>query len=336
MAFHASRILLLAVILPMTCYASGHAAGVPVFVQFDQDVGFVTHDGRPIPIAAGPYRVEIAGDDQLRLIPEKNGPTALLPARALLHEEKIDSPLAVTIPRPDGTRHLVYLVPGGKGLVAVGTTGNIRERGLLSSTLTSDEVKLYVALKLEQSAKTPPAADPARQAHDEAVRTLLDLLRTQPGGLEIIAQARQQGAVLPSSNSGTPSSHKEKSRFYSIALTEGNPRSADASLTINARESSATLRVKISRGGWYIVNFQATIQSAPLEASLSVLRVIKTVAGKAGRSSPLVVRSWNQTAQPGESLSFPALVQLKPGEHELTWTLRTGSANAHEARLLSL
>src|SRR5262249_30191534 len=155
-------------------------------VSLEQGVQFTGPEGGPVSAPSGMYRVEKSGDDRLRLILAATGEAFVLQARTLMHKQRLEGPLALPIPRPDRTQHLAYLLRDGKGLVAVGTSGTVRERGLLTAPLTSDEVKIYVALKLDQSAKASPAPNPKQQAHDEALRTLLAVLRSQPGGPEMI------------------------------------------------------------------------------------------------------------------------------------------------------
>ena len=331
--------IIVLILIPLVSNAADQDRDRWLSVSLDTQVQFIDPDGNPVTAIPGVYRVERSQQGRLLLIQGDSPGGSALRAQVIEHKEKLAHPMVIMIPRNDGTRHLVYLLPDGTGFVAVGRTGAVQERGLLSSTLTSDEVKLYLALKLDQSAKNITKPDPKLGKHDDEVTALVALLRSQPGGPEMIAKAQQAGVAFSSSHSDSDkvASRKRSQGFYSVELTPNEPHRSGASLAISSDQVGATITVKIPQSGWYLVNLRAKVHSSPVRASLSVARVIKTVlSGKAGRSAPMLIRSWEQTTPPGDEQSYPALVELKAGEQEFIWTVTTGSAEVLEARLLSL
>ena len=329
--------VLLAIIIPLVSHASGQDPDAGLSVSLDRDIQFIDPDRAPVRAHPGNYQVEAKQDGRLLLRHEDSSETLAIRTQPMTHSEKMVNPLAVIIPREDGTWLLAYLRPDGTGLVAVGTVGSVRERGLLSSSLTSDEVKLYLALKLEQTAKTAPKPTAGMKGHEEAVRTLLEILRSQPGGPEMIAKAKHAGAAVSPSHPAKMTSKDKRRVHVSVVLTPNQPPQTGSSLAINPNQPGATITVKVPRNGWYLVNISAKVQSPSVRGSLSVTRILKTVvSGKAGRSEPNVIRSWEETTQPGEEYFYPALVELKAGEHEFSWIFTSGSAEVLEARILSL
>jgi len=334
---------LLAIALVMALVPTGQASGSKPSpsptVTLDRPVHFVDPEGHDITVQGGAYRVEAAEASRLRLLPADGKAILLIQGQPLVHEETVPGPLALSIPQEDGTVHVLLLLPGGKGVDAVGSINGLHQRGVLSKVLTSDHVKLYAALKLDQMAKAAPAPDPSRLSHQEQIKELVQILRAQPGGQEMLTAAKRKGAHLPSLESQKP--HRTtSSTIYSVSLTPEQPRGTEASLSLSHAPAgeldNATIRVKIPRAGWYLINFRLKAQAPTIRASLTQQRIIKTlVPGKSGKSAPATIRTWDQPTDPSGEYSFPALVELKAGEYQFSWSLSNGAAEAIEARVLS-
>ena len=332
-----------AIALAMALVSTGHASGSrpspSPTVELESAVHFVDPEGHDITIAGGAYRVEAAEASRLRLLPAAGKATLLIQGQPLAHEETVPGPLALSVPQEDGTIHVLLLLPGGKGVDAVGSFSGLHTRGVLSKVLTSDHVKLYAALKLDQLAKAAPAPDPSRLSHQEQVRELVQILSAQPGGQEMLTAPKRKGAHLPSLNPQEP--HRTtSSTIYSVSLTPEQPRGTDASLSLSHAQAggldNATIRVKIPRAGWYLINLKMKAQSQTILASVTQQRIIKTLLpGKSGTSTPATIRTWDQPTEPSGEYSFPALVELKAGEYQFSWSISSGAAELIEARILS-
>jgi hypothetical protein len=324
---------LLALISSLALLASGDPVAsdtsAALTVSLEDTTYFTAPDGNEVIAPAGSYRVEPADEFGLRLLPTAGKKALLIQAQGLTHEEHLDHPLALTIPQDGQVTHLVLLLTGGKGLDAVGSSSRVRGRGLLSQFVTSDQLKLYVALKLDQQAKASSTQASPPPGHQELVRELLGILSAQPGGKEMIAAAERKGARATSQ------------AFYSVTLTPSQPRGKQASLSISQAPAGAlesvAVQVKIPRAAWYLINLKVTAPSQSMRAALTRQRIIKTaLPGKSAKSPPATIQQWDLPADPGSESSLPALAELKAGEYEFTWTFTSGSGELVEARLLSL
>lgn len=103
----------------------------PASVEFSRTIHFAAPDGTAVALASGVYRVEAEGET-LRLFPLDGDATdvPLIGATAIEHEEDISWPVAVGFPGENEDRHhVLFLLPGGKALEAVGSYGGVQTRG---------------------------------------------------------------------------------------------------------------------------------------------------------------------------------------------------------------
>jgi hypothetical protein len=102
-------------------------------IVLDQRLHFLTVDGSDVVAEPGTYRVEQAGETQLRLVPTEGKEPLLIQAVRTTHEEALSAPMAVAILGEDelpDILHVVLVFPGGKGLDAVGSVSGVRSRAL--------------------------------------------------------------------------------------------------------------------------------------------------------------------------------------------------------------
>lgn len=337
-------------------------------VSLDRAVHFAGAEDRDVSVPSGKYRVETeSGAQWLRLVPLNGAAPMILRAESVTHTETLDHMLAISVLREDETLHLVLLSPGGQGLEAVGSYSGLRSRGVLSQVLTSDELKLYVALKLTQDQQQKSSSpDAGVQARQEQIRNLLTVMRGQPGGPDMIAAAQRRGAPLPGVGKDGSPARASASSAFSVTLTPRQPRRPEASLTFaqavtsqsagdpSAAQSlsvklekatlpagppfpTAAVSIKVPRNGWYLFTVKVKALSKDVHAILGQQRVVKTLLpGTAGKSAEVSLHKWEHPTQPGEETLYPALVELKAGEYELLWKVSDGGVEFIEAVILSL
>jgi hypothetical protein len=101
-------------------------------ISFAQAVYFTMPGGQDALVGTGSYRVESAGQSNLRLVSPGQKQTVLVKAQSSSHQDKIPVPVALSVPGEGDFFHLVLLLPGGKALEALGSLSKIRTRGLPS------------------------------------------------------------------------------------------------------------------------------------------------------------------------------------------------------------
>lgn len=99
-------------------------------ISFEQAVHFTTPDGQDAVVGAGSYRVELAGQSDLRLVSPGEKQMVLLKAQRTSHQDKLPVPVVLSVPDEGDSLHLVLLLPGGKALETVGSYRQVQTRGL--------------------------------------------------------------------------------------------------------------------------------------------------------------------------------------------------------------
>jgi hypothetical protein len=118
----------------MVCIA---AVCPPAFAQtmsavtFDRPVHFEAADGKVLRLAPGSYRFEPAEAQTIRLVRADGATEAALKTVETSHDRNIDDPVSMVLsdPRQPDVLHLVVLLPGGKGLDAIGSYSGVMTRG---------------------------------------------------------------------------------------------------------------------------------------------------------------------------------------------------------------
>jgi hypothetical protein len=126
-------------------------------VTIDQTVYFNTPDGGDAIVTPGIYRILLDEQSGLRFVPiRRNKETLLVQAVKTSHRDTVPSPVAVYLPDETNIPHIVLLLPGGKGLEAVGSFSGVRTRGTGLKLLSNEQLHGAVLEKLRKTMKENP------------------------------------------------------------------------------------------------------------------------------------------------------------------------------------
>jgi hypothetical protein len=121
-------------------------------VSFRKPVHFVSPDIADVLALSETYRVEAGEGNQLRLIsPHATRRAVVVDALAINHAYEISTPIALYAQDDENFPHVVLLLPGGKGLEAVGSYDGIRSRGLDAQLLTARKIQEALDRKLRRT-----------------------------------------------------------------------------------------------------------------------------------------------------------------------------------------
>jgi hypothetical protein len=182
---HLSKILLGALLacalLSPGLTAQAAISDKPTTITLGKPVHFVAPDGSAVVTESRKYTVEQA-EQWLRLIPDERRNALLIEASAVPHEEIINSPMAISLPGEEGEdadiHHVVFLLPDGQSLDAVGTYSGIRSRGLFKRVAARPRIRKAVQsvqAKVQRTVKKVVEAVP--QDFIKAIRPLGPELR---------------------------------------------------------------------------------------------------------------------------------------------------------------
>jgi hypothetical protein len=110
------------------CASIKEGSGSPT-VSLDQTVYFMTPDQGDAIATPGLYRVDVSEPSRLRLDPGEGKNALVIQAQEINHKEELSAPVALSILGGENVHHLALLLPGGKGLDAVGSYSLVRPRG---------------------------------------------------------------------------------------------------------------------------------------------------------------------------------------------------------------
>ena len=100
-------------------------------VGLDQEVHFLTTDGRDTLIQAGGYLVKAVQDGlQLQSADDEASEAVIVQAAPITHEHLVDGPEPLAIKAEDGQQVIIVLMPKGKGFQAIGSNVVVQSRGL--------------------------------------------------------------------------------------------------------------------------------------------------------------------------------------------------------------
>jgi hypothetical protein len=130
-------------------------------ITFAAPVHFLMLDGNDVQVPGGTYRIEQAGESQLRLLSESAQPIQIA-ATKIVHEERVSSPTAIAVMEEgqDDTLHLLLVLADGQGLDATGSFSGLRSRGTLSAL---QPVQVQSAVNQFKVIAPPAPAQPSPQ-----------------------------------------------------------------------------------------------------------------------------------------------------------------------------
>lgn len=122
-------------------------------VQLDRPIHFTTPQAVDTVAEAGTYQVEAKETSVLHLLALKTNAETAVDAVHISHATDIAEPVALYIKDDERFPHVVLLLPGGKGLDAVGSYDGTRPRSLQGVNLTPSQIKKALAEKLRQRSR---------------------------------------------------------------------------------------------------------------------------------------------------------------------------------------
>jgi hypothetical protein len=99
----------------------------------------------------------------------------------------------------------------------------------------------------------------------------------------------------------------------------------------NNGKSRVLIVVNAPKDGWYIIN--CATAGAGAQASLTSTAPISLGVG-GSPPAPVTVATWDYRSRPAGTHVYPALVELKAGNHWFYWTLENGSVEFLETHIL--
>lgn len=98
-------------------------------LTLDQAVHFLAVDGSDVLVPPGTYQLEVA-EEWLRLVPGERKDALLLEAMRTQHDEDLTAAKAMSQSGEPDEYRIVLLLPGGKGLEAIGSVSGVRSRAV--------------------------------------------------------------------------------------------------------------------------------------------------------------------------------------------------------------
>lgn len=122
-------------------------------VQFDRPIHFTTPQATDTVAEAGTYRVEAKESSAMNLLALENKITTVVDAVHITHKTDVAEPVALYIRDDERFPHIVLLLPGGKGLDAVGSYDGTRPRSLGGMKLTPDQIQKALEEKMRKRSR---------------------------------------------------------------------------------------------------------------------------------------------------------------------------------------
>ena len=164
-------------------------------VTLEKAIHFLATDGSDVLIKPGTYQVE-AAIPWILLIPGERRDALLLEATTTHHEEDIHEPI-VRLIREGDEQSVHLLLPGGKGLEAIGTESGIRSRAVKRSRIKKPSI-------VRKTISRRPAK---KSSHSDSQNVQIQKLTHQVTSLQKTIQALQNRlskleSAIQISNSG--------------------------------------------------------------------------------------------------------------------------------------
>ena len=158
-------------------------------VAFERNLYFQTAEGPDTVVAAGQYRIALAGTDALQFL-TSDGRTIAVGAKAFSHDLPVRQQVAMLIPRGEDDRHVVLLLENGSGLDAVGSSNEVKSRATFEPLQTTN---IQLAAQVQPQLQAMGFLDPCLGATTATTSGALPQLATPISSsaqtrLEIAAQ----------------------------------------------------------------------------------------------------------------------------------------------------
>jgi hypothetical protein len=187
-------------IVSLLVTGTGGAAPASPSVMLEKAVHFTTPDGSDIQVPSGMYQIEPAGNSSLRLSPNGGQPPVEIQAANIAHDELLSAPVSMSVIEEgqEDEVHVVFLLPDGRGLDAVGSYSGVRTRDVVKvlgrsqiysavSQLKSVQIQPYAAVRVPAVPVTP--VQPAETTETSGPGKLVTWNYLAMHHPEIVAQA---------------------------------------------------------------------------------------------------------------------------------------------------
>jgi hypothetical protein len=208
---------------------------------------FATPDGSDMVVPAGRYHVEPTVDAGLRLVPETGAPPLSLAASSSMNDVDVMTPAAVSISSGEED-HIVFVLPGGTTLDAIGSSTGVGTRG--PKVLPKDAI--YTALTAKGITKSSAFQSKIQQEMKTALFLAVQV-NIQPGaqvsgyqacdvitGYGYVSSVKSQETLISPPGIGTKGPVTTNPRSgYLRALATNNPyRCAIGSVTVTPTQGT--------------------------------------------------------------------------------------------------
>jgi hypothetical protein len=113
----------------VTAFAMAQERPSETKVIFETTRHFLASEGGDIVVPPGTYRVEQGAESRLHLRPAEGQEPLIIQAEKTSHDEELTTAVALTVKGEGGDEHLLLLLPDKTGLVATGSSSEVRTRG---------------------------------------------------------------------------------------------------------------------------------------------------------------------------------------------------------------
>ncbi len=337
-------------------------------VTLGNELFFINANGEKVKLPPGTYQVTQGKDDaEDVLLFESSVGVFQIQGELLEHEGELEVSMAMSLPQSDEEQIVLLLLPNGTGVEAWGSQNPVQTRGTLLRRNRRAGVRK--ALQTIRPSKRKKGSRPKRSqtspSHGEVLKavkapseelqelqkqqsstssasdrppTVGELLTTfsqLPGGKERLQQAKTQGVNISASLSQkvplkgidfVTFRHVRVPRDRSIVLEGQGRRNL-------GRNSRAYYWVTAPSTGWYLVNFQVRTKRR-FQAELR--HIGPGWLAQMLFDIPPVQRWGNPPTDQEVTYSYPAVVKLEKGFHELRIYSIRGSATFLDASIQPL
>jgi len=238
-------------------------------IQLDKALHFTSSDGADVIVAAGRYQVEPTVEAQLRLVLDGEKPPLVVAAVSTIYNLDVSAPVALALPIDDDTHYVMFLLPEGTALQAIGSASGTTARGLASTKLA--QAKLLTAL----DAKTTTAPSNSKFTY-----RLKDALKVSPFVFKVNLNA------LPSNGGDFDACETIKDSVY-VSSVVAQQTTIVLPLDRTKRPGTVTTHPRIP--------YQRMIPNSPYRCATGNVTVSASPPGPALQSGDklrLVVTSW--------------------------------------------
>lgn len=337
-------------------------------ITLGNELFFINANGEKVKLPPGTYQVTQGKDDaEDVLLFESSVGVFQIQGELLEHEGELEVSMAMSLPQSDDEQVVMLLLPNGTGVEAWGSQNPVQTRGSLLTrtrrtgvrkalqTVRPSKRKKVSRKERPQKASAPGEVLKAVKGPSEELQglqkeqsstssasdqspTVGELLKTfsqLPGGKERLQEAKTQGVSISSTLSQkVPLKGIDYVTFRLVRVTKDRSIVLEGQGKRNVgRNSRAYYWVTAPSTGWYLVNFQVRT-SRRFQAELR--HIGPGWLAQLLFNTPPVQRWGNPQTDKEVTYSYPAVVKLEKGFHELRIYAIRGTATFLDASIQPL